>query len=325
MRKRLSMARSWARIRDGSKAVVHTGQGYMLQEQDALGRINYVPLRGITRFLRDTLWPTYRPPGRVATDVGRFADPAELEAAIDNAESDAGSAESNSSARVNNYLKSGLPEAPRWANAYTARQAGMMRGREVHEQLRDYARSLRQDRSRPTAMFEQVYPDGPLPQVVAVIKFFQAQQWRLLWAELPVFSRDWRFGTEIDLVGWCTITRRLILIELKTGYPDSFQQATAPMKRGFPLSDSPLYQAIVQLTTSYLLLEQQHPRHVQVLRPKLVVLHAPRAGEPVYAHKVSSRLVAQLAARLCKLLRKEAIARQESRQRDKRRRRSDRL
>jgi len=125
--------------------------------------------------------------------------------------------------------------------ARDGRGVGAELGKQVHKQLEIFARD--QD------VFARRFP-RPDPLVAEVIRKI-TQEWRLvpLWSEYEIWDETLCYATSVDLVCFHPKKKRLVFLEIKTGYRGgTFTFSTGKKIRGrFGVDSTPLNHAILQL------------------------------------------------------------------------------
>jgi len=97
---------------------------------------------------------------------------------------------------------------------------------------------------------------GPAPQtkepyVKRLVRQFAHWGWRLLESQLPVLVRDWSLLTRLDLVVFDTRLRKLMVVEIKTGYEGRFTKPHGTFRSPFKhVPNSPVNQARAQAVLS---------------------------------------------------------------------------
>ncbi len=98
-----------------------------------------------------------------------------------------------------------------------------------------------------------------LPQTNAILEYFRNKRWEMVRCQFPVYNpptrarRAW-VATSIDVVVQDLRTRRLLALEIKTGYDGYFNNSPGQMTGRLSfLGNCPLHQAILQLVAGMIL------------------------------------------------------------------------
>lgn len=195
----------------------------------------------------------------------------------------------------------GDDDAPRlrYVGRQTARVMGRHLGTQIHAELADYTSKI--TKRMDVATFNTKHPKGLLSASKRATKHIKALGWKLWFAELPVYDPSLsknRWATEIDLVAYDPANKRVVLIEVKTGYNNkTFSTPSGPMTGKMLLNNSPLNQAKVQLVASALLFESLYiPPGKSIYDYGMYILHVPTSGEPVSAWPVRSTTFKKITA-----------------------------
>ena len=156
--------------------------------------------------------------------------------------------------------------------------------------------------------FRGVLPNKPAamlhPCSVVVVTELKKHHMEPVIGEWKIFSPG-MYATKVDIICVNTLTRELVLVELKTGYVDTFRQWTAPMKGELKnlLSNSALSQAILQVFIPKCTLEYEYG-----IRASAVVMRVTK-NEAEIIHIPNQILIPSL--RLYKWLKTEIIKNKE--------------
>lgn len=131
---------------------------------------------------------------------------------------------------------------------FKSKLMGLERGKRLHEQIDDVV-----------AFGMQTYEEskGPVDQAVRNLFYYMDNEWNWvpLLGETPVYDLRSRRVTAIDIIAYDRIFKRVVLVEVKTGYDGCFENGEKPMKM-LKITNSPLNQATVQLVaTAHMFLE----------------------------------------------------------------------
>ena len=156
------------------------------------------------------------------------------------------------------------PQSARVRTGVRSARGGSARGAAVHEQLHAIAAHGLKAAQR---MYKAKNIDME-PLAIDVLKNFAQQNLVLVGAEMPVYDAraPLRMGSAIDLICKDKKDGRLVIIELKVGGDNYFKKYNAYMENELAplkIENSPLNQALLQLTVYKMLFEQCYGDYVQ--------------------------------------------------------------
>lgn len=155
------------------------------------------------------------------------------------------------------------------------RHYGSIRGTEVHRQLKDFIELDEKNFLKRN--------NGCIHEFTKRILLYIVGQahWRPLCSEFDIFDAELGIGTSVDLV--CVDKQgQLILLEIKTGYRDYFQQSDGHMRGSLcALENTPQHWAYVQLMAAAMMIVRHHM--IPLARMQLYVLRVDEENLDAYA------------------------------------------
>jgi len=155
------------------------------------------------------------------------------------------------------------PRAKQAKHASKGRFAGVIRGSQIHKELRDF---VVLDGKNFKKNHKRLHPFSS--RILRVI--VETMKWMPFLPEHDIYDEDWGVGTSIDMI-CLDKDGRLILLEFKTGYKDYFENPDGYMQHTLArMSNTIQNQATMQLTSAALILEKKY--HVPVEQMRLYVI-----------------------------------------------------